>query len=37
MDKEEQERWQAETYLPLVVNETHPEALYQIGITVKAY
>jgi hypothetical protein len=33
----EEERWLAETYLPLVVNETHPEALSQIGIAVKAY
>ena len=33
----EEERWLAETYLPLVVNETHSEALSEIGITVKAY
>ncbi len=33
----EEERWLAETYLPLVVNEAHPEALSEIGITVKAY
>ena len=33
----EEERWLAQTYLPLVVNETHSEALSQIGIAVKAY
>jgi hypothetical protein len=33
----EEERWLAETYLPLVVNEAHSEALSDIGITVKAY
>jgi hypothetical protein len=33
----EEERWLAQTYLPLVVNEAHPEALSEIGITVKAY
>jgi ribosomal 30S subunit maturation factor RimM len=27
----------AETYLPLVVNETHSEALSEIGIAVRAY
>jgi hypothetical protein len=33
----EEERWLAQTYLPLVVNETYSEALSEIGITVKAY
>jgi ribosomal 30S subunit maturation factor RimM len=33
----EQERWLAETYLPLVVNEAQSEALSEIGIAVKAY
>jgi ribosomal 30S subunit maturation factor RimM len=33
----EEETWLAETYLPLVVNEAHPEALSEIGIAVKAY
>jgi hypothetical protein len=33
----EEERWLAETYLPLVVNETHSEALSEIGIAVRAY
>jgi transcriptional regulator with XRE-family HTH domain len=33
----EEERWLAQTYLPLVVDETHPEALSEIGIAVKAY
>ncbi|HEY9604858.1 MAG TPA: hypothetical protein V6C85_24860 [Allocoleopsis sp.] len=33
----EEETWLAQTYLPLVVNETYSEALSEIGITVKAY
>jgi hypothetical protein len=33
----EEERWLAQTYLPLVVNETHSEALSEIGIAVRAY
>jgi hypothetical protein len=33
----EEQRWLVQTYLPLVVNETHSEALSQIGIAVKAY
>ena len=33
----EEERWLAQTYLPLVVNEAQPEALSEIGIAVKAY
>jgi hypothetical protein len=33
----EEERWLAQTYLPLVVNEMHPEALSEIGIAVRAY
>ncbi|MEW6490934.1 MAG: hypothetical protein AB1589_00050 [Cyanobacteriota bacterium] len=33
----EEERWLAQTYLPLVVNEMHIEALSEIGIAVKAY
>lgn len=33
----EEERWLAQTYLPLVVDETHPEALSEIGIALKAY
>ncbi|HEY9834624.1 MAG TPA: hypothetical protein V6D26_29000, partial [Stenomitos sp.] len=33
----DEEKWLAETYLPLVVNETHSEALSEMGITVKAY
>lgn len=33
----EEERWLAETYLPLVVDETHSEVLSEIGIAVKAY
>jgi hypothetical protein len=33
----DEERWLAQTYLPLVVNETYSEALSEIGIAVKAY
>lgn len=33
----DEERWLAETYLPLVVVETHPEAFSEIGIAVKVY
>ncbi|HEY9832928.1 MAG TPA: hypothetical protein V6D26_20410 [Stenomitos sp.] len=33
----EEERWMAQTYLPLVVDETHPEVLSEIGMAVKAY
>jgi hypothetical protein len=33
----EEERWLAQTYLPLIVNETHSEVLSEIGIVVKAY
>jgi hypothetical protein len=33
----DEEKWLAETYLPLVVNDTHSEVLSEIGITVKAY
>lgn len=33
----EEERWLAQTYLPLVVNEAHSEALSEVGIAVKAY
>jgi hypothetical protein len=33
----EEQRWLAEIYLPLVVNETYSKALSQIGIAVKAY
>jgi hypothetical protein len=33
----EEERWLAQTYLPLVVNEIHSEVLSEIGIAVKAY
>jgi hypothetical protein len=33
----DEEKWLAETYLPLVVNETYSEALSEMGITVKAY
>lgn len=33
----DEEKWLAETYLPLVVNDTHSEALSEIGIALKAY
>lgn len=33
----EEERWLAQIYLPLVVDETHLEALSEIGMAVKAY
>jgi len=33
----DEEKWLAETYLPLVVNDTHSEVLSEIGSTVKAY
>jgi hypothetical protein len=33
----EEEKWLAQTYLPLIVNETHSEVLSEIGIVVKAY
>lgn len=33
----DEEKWLAETYLPLVVNETDSEALSEIGIALKAY
>ena len=33
----DEEKWLAETYLPLLVNETDSEALSEIGIALKAY